>query len=388
MGAVVSTAAGAASAPVGRQRLGRVRRLVVKIGSSSLTTADHRLDRRVLRRLVVDVVELRRRGIEVAVVTSGAVAAGMGRLGLAARPRGVAQLQAAAAVGQNLLMNAYESLFARHGVPVGQVLLTADDILDDRRRYLNLKNTFSSLFAFGAVPIINENDSVAVAELKRQIGENDMLAAYVTSLVEAQLLVMLSDVEGLYSSWGEGPQGDVVGEVSPGDPLLVQTGAAGSGVGSGGIDTKLRAARLLMACGEMAMIAHARCHRLVDIVGGQPVGTLFVPAHRKLPSRKRWIAFASACHGRLVVDRGAQRAIAQQDRSLLPAGVVSCEGDFAPGDAVRVESEDRQELARGLVRYGADDLRRVLGQRMADVTALLGRPAVEVIHRDDLVLLC
>lgn len=372
----------------GRERLRQARRLVVKIGSSSLTTADQRLDRRVLRRLVADVVELRRRGIEVAVVTSGAVAAGMGRLGMKSRPRGIADLQAAAAVGQNLLMNAYESLFRRGGVPVGQVLLTADDILDDRRRYLNLKNTFSSLFALGAVPIINENDSVAVAELKRQIGENDMLAAYVTSLVEAQVLVILSDVEGLYRGWEGGPAGELIREVRPGDDCLTQGGGSGSGVGSGGIETKLRAARLVMACGEMAVIAHARRHRLVEIADGAEVGTLFVPAARKLTSRKRWIAFASACRGRLVVDRGAQRAIAQQDRSLLPAGVVACEGEFAAGEAVRVESEDRQELARGLSRYGAAELRRVLGKRTAEVTALLGKPAVEVIHRDDLVLLC
>lgn len=373
----------------GRERLRQARRLVVKIGSSSLTTPDQRLDRRVLRQLVADVVELRRRGIEVAVVTSGAVAAGMGRLGMKSRPRAIAELQAAAAVGQNLLMNAYESLFRRGGIPVGQVLLTADDILDDRRRYLNLKNTFSSLFALGAVPIINENDSVAVAELKRQIGENDMLAAYVTSLVEAQLLVILSDVEGLYRGWEGGPAGELIREVRPGDGCLTQGGeGAGSGVGSGGIETKLRAARLVMACGEMAVIAHARRHRLVDIADGAEVGTLFVPAARKLTSRKRWIAFASACRGRLVVDRGAQRAIAQQDRSLLPAGVIACEGEFAAGDAVRVESEDRQELARGLSRYDAAELRRVLGKRTAEVTALLGKPAVEVIHRDDLVLLC
>ncbi|MFA6111500.1 MAG: glutamate 5-kinase [Candidatus Latescibacterota bacterium] len=372
----------------GRERLRQAKRLVVKIGSSSLTTPDQRLDRRVLRQLVADVVELRRRGVEVAVVTSGAVAAGMGRLGMKSRPRGIADLQAAAAVGQNLLMNAYESLFRRGGVPVGQVLLTADDILDDRRRYLNLKNTFSSLFALGAVPIINENDSVAVAELKRQIGENDMLAAYVTSLVEAQLLVILSDVEGLYRGWEGGPAGELIREVHPGDDCLAQGGGTGSGVGSGGIETKLRAARLVMACGEMAVIAHARRHRLVEIADGAEVGTLFVPAARKLTSRKRWIAFASACRGRLIVDRGAQRAITQQDRSLLPAGVVACEGEFAVGDAVRVESEDRQELARGLSRYGAAELRRVLGKRTAEVTALLGKPAVEVIHRDDLVLLC
>jgi glutamate 5-kinase len=373
-----------------RSRMSQVKRLVVKIGSSSLTTRMHQLDRRVMGRLVGDVVVLRERGLEVAIVTSGAVAAGMGRLGLKLRPRQITDLQAAAAVGQNLLMNAYETLFRRSRVPVGQVLLTAGDILDDRRRYLNLENTFRSLFAYGAVPIINENDSVAIAELKRQIGENDMLAAYVTSLIRAQLLVILSDVEGLYPAWNaRGPIGVPVREVHYGrDRLDPAAEVPGSGVGSGGMETKLRAARLLMACGEMTVIAHARKHRLAEIVAGGELGTLFVPSGKKLTSRKRWIAFASACKGRMAVDKGAQRAILEQDRSLLPAGVVSCEGEFRAGDMVRVDSEEGQELARGLSRYSADEIRSIMGKRMPEVALLLGRPALEVIHRDDLVLFC
>ena len=200
------------------ERMARVKRVVVKIGSSSVAGTANELDRRLMGRLVNDVVELRKRGMEVAIVSSGAVAAGMGRLELAQRPRATAELQATAAVGQNLLMHAYESLFRRHGVPVGQVLLTAGDILENRQRYVNLRNTFRQLFAYGVVPVINENDSVAVAELKRSIGENDMLAAYVANLVHAELLVVLSDVEGLYSAYGAGGQrGEVIGEVGADD---------------------------------------------------------------------------------------------------------------------------------------------------------------------------
>jgi len=371
-----------------RARLSQVKRLVVKIGSSSLTTRRYKLNRSVIRQLVDDVIALRDRGIEVAIVTSGAVAAGMGRLGVETRPRAIADLQALAAIGQNLLMNTYKALFRRSDVPVGQVLLTAEDILDDRRRYLNLENTFRRLFAYRAVPIINENDSVAVAELRRTIGENDILAAYVANLIRAQLLVILSDVEGLYTAYGpDRPTGELIRQVHYGNEKLdIAEGGPGSEVGSGGAATKLRAARLLMACGEMTIVAHARKHRLVDILDGQELGTLFVPAGKRLKSRKRWIAFASACRGSVVIDRGAQRAITERDKSLLPAGVVACEGRFQVSDVIRVENEGREEVARGLSRYSSEELERILGKSSPEVESVLGRPALEVIHRDDLVL--
>jgi glutamate 5-kinase len=372
-----------------RERLAPVRRLVVKIGSSSLTTRSRQLDRGVLRQLVADVVQLRQRGIQVAIVSSGAVAAGMGRLGLEHRPRAIADLQAVAAVGQCQLMDAYKALFWRSGVPVGQVLLTADDILGNRRRYLNLEGTFRSLFSYGAVPVINENDSVAVAELRRQIGENDMLAAYVANLIGAQLLVMLSDVDGLYAQYRRGgPRSKPLELVRSGDAVLQPAESTpGSSLGSGGIQTKLRAARLLLTCGEMCVLAHARRHRLLEIMEGKTLGTLFVPAGKRLRQRKRWIGFASTCAGRLVVDKGAQRAVAQHDRSLLPAGVLACHGEFGPGDTVHVENERGEEFARGLVRYASVDLAKVLGQSSPEIQAVLGYPAREVIHRDDLVLL-
>ena len=243
----------ARSAADARSRLGQVKRLVVKIGSSSLTRAGKGLDRRVLNRLVADIAALKATGLEVALVSSGAVAAGMGRLGLERRPRRVADLQASAAVGQNLLMHAYESAFRRHGIPVGQVLLTAGDVLDDRRRYLNLENTFRQLFRYGAVPLINENDSVGVAELKRQIGENDMLAAYVANLVGAQLLVLLSDIEGLYESYGaDGPVGE---------PLsLVRADAALDGMAG---RPRSRTGRLRTSASRPARTFRSACRRRV-----------------------------------------------------------------------------------------------------------------------------
>ena len=372
-----------------RARMNQVKRLVVKIGSSSLATRDHKLNRRIIGKLVRDVVALREQGIEVSIVSSGAVLAGMGRLGLPARPRAISDLQAAAAVGQNLLMHSYKTLFDRYGIPSGQVLLTAEDILDDRRRYLNLQNTFRRLFAYGAVPIINENDSVAVAELRRTIGENDILAAYVTNLIGAQLLVILSDVEGLYPAYSvSGPRGDLIREIDGDDATLDQvTGGSKSKLGRGGMETKVRAARLLMACGEMTVIAHARKHCLVDILAGAELGTLFIPSRKRLQSRKRWIAFASPCKGRVVVDQGAEGAIVGQGKSLLPAGITACEGEFKAGDMVRIEDPRGRELGRGLSRYTAGEISRVLGRSSPQVEKILGRPALEVIHRDDLVLL-
>jgi len=370
-------------------RMSKVKRLVVKIGSRIVAGRANQLDRRVLQRLADDVVALKERGLEVALVSSGAVAAGMGRLGLQSRPTAIAELQAVAAVGQNLLMSVYESLFKRHEVAVGQVLLTAEDILEDRQRYLNLRNTFRQLFAYGAVPVINENDSVAVAELKRTFGENDALAAYVANLIHAELLVIFSDIDGLYRSYGpDGPEGDIISIVDDGTDLdKMVTSHGSSHVGRGGMKTKIKAARLMMACGEMTVIAHGHHHRLRDILEGQALGTLFEPARKRLGSRKRWIGFASPCKGSLTVDGGAERAITKQGRSLLPAGVLDREGCFAPGDVVRVENTKSTEVARGLTRYASDEIDRIRGKSSPDVERVLGRPALEVIHRDDLVLI-
>lgn len=368
------------------RRMSRVRRVVVKIGSTSVSGEGHQLHRPTVRRLVREVCELRERGLEVAVVSSGAVAAGMGRLGLDERPRAIADLQAVAAVGQNLLVTTYERLFARRGVAVGQVLLTAGDILEDRRRYLNLRNTFRRLFALGAVPLINENDSVGVAELKRSLGDNDMLAAYVANLVHAELLVILSDVEGVYRRYAGGRGEQLLREVTRDDDIARSVNPGASRLGRGGMATKVRAARLLMACGEMTVIAHARRHRLAEILDGGEIGTLFVPAGRRMDSRRRWIGFASPPRGRVTVDAGAVAALKLRGGSLLPAGVTACAGAFRAGDVIRVEDDQGREVARGLSRYASGEVERILGRSSPEVAHILGQPAVEVIHRDDLVL--
>lgn len=366
----------------------RLKRVVIKIGTQVLTSEGSTIDPNRIRKVAREAARIRERGIDTVIVTSGAVGAGMAALKLTKRPKLLPQLQAAAAVGQNRLVHLYENAFRQYRQTVGQVLLTATD-LQYRKSYVNIRNTLLTLLEYGVIPIINENDSVAVAELKRQIGENDMLAAYVANLIGAQLLVMLSDVDGLYEQYGpDGPRGEPLRVVQDGAAVFRGTSARpGSSIGSGGIATKLRAARQMLTCGEMCILAHARRHRLADLLEGCECGTLFVPERKRLRHRKRWIAFASDCTGRVVVDRGAQRALVQQDRSLLPAGVVRCEGGFGAGAAVHVVNEEGLEFARGLVRYSADELRRVLGKSSPQVEAELGRPAREVIHRDDLVLL-
>ncbi|MEE2658674.1 MAG: glutamate 5-kinase [Candidatus Latescibacterota bacterium] len=370
------------------ERMAQVKRVVVKIGSSSLTGDGGALEKSAIRRLVREVIALRERGLQVAIVSSGAVAAGMGRLGMAERPRSVAKLQALAAVGQNLLVHTYETAFAQHDVPVGQVLLSEADILEERRHYENLRNTFRQLFDFGAVPVINENDSVAVVELKRSIGENDMLAAYVANMIQAELLVILSDVEGIYRRYRNGNGDDLISEVkADAEKLDAVVGRKKGRMGHGGMETKIRAARLLMACGEMTVIAHAGKHRLTKILEGQELGTLFAPASKRMGSRKRWIGFASPPKGSVVVDDGAVRAIQQMGCSLLPAGVIGAQGLFRAGDVVRVEDGGQTEVARGLSRYDSEEIGQIKGLSSQEVEKILGKRASEVIHRDDLVLL-
>lgn len=368
--------------------MSKVQRLVVKIGSSTLTTQQYKIDDAVLIQLVEDISELRSQGLEVAIVSSGAVAAGMGRMKLDKRPDHIAQLQALSAIGQVLLMDAYRAKLHDRGVPVGQVLLVAGDILGNRHRYIHLENTFRNLFDYGAVPLVNENDSVAVAELRQQFGENDMLAAYVTNLIQADMLVILSDVEGLYESFGpHGPAGPLVNQVTQDNfDLEEMTYHSPNERGRGGMAAKLRAARLLMACGETVVIAHGRHHRLRHILAGREQGTLFLPTGDKLSSRQRWIGFASDCRGSTEIDHATQHAIVEQGKSLLPVGVVACEGEFAAGDVVQIIGKHGEKLGRGLCRYSSAELRRILGMSSPEVASALGHPARVVIHRDDLVL--
>ncbi len=363
-------------------------RLVVKLGTRMVTVHDNELNQELINRLAGEVAQLRNRGIQVAIVSSGAVGAGMGRLGLKARPRRIAELQATAAVGQGLLMNAYKLAFRDHNIPVGQVLLTSDD-LENRRRYVNARNTLDALFRFGSVPIVNENDSVALEELQLSVGENDRLSALVAHLVDADLLINLTDVDGLYSDdptrSGDARLIRTVESTTP--ELLDLAGKAGSGVSLGGMRTKLQAAQSVTRGGRMMVIANGLTAGIADILDGKDTGTLFMPAEERLPSRKLWIANTRK-KGSVVVDDGAVEAIGVRGKSLLPSGILEVVGDFEAGELIGVEDVHRREVARGLARYGSEEVRKILGRKTSEVASILeGTEGEEVIHRDDLVVL-
>ena len=368
-----------------RRTVGDGQRLVVKVGSSSLTSAGGgHLDLSALQ-VLVDVLAARRaQGRQVVLVSSGAIAAGLGPLGLSRRPTDLATQQAAASVGQGALVAAYQAAFSVHGLTVGQVLLTADDVTR-RVHYTNARRTLERLLELGIVPIVNENDTVATQEIR--FGDNDRLAALVADLVGAHALVLLTDVDSLY----DGPPSDGGSERVPlvatlEDLDAVRIGGTGSAVGSGGMVTKVEAAGIAGAAGIPTLLT-----RLADVSGalaGEDRGTVFAPAAATRASRKRWLAHATTARGRLLLDEGAVTAVTHSRRSLLPAGITGVEGTFAAGDPVDVCGPDGAVIARGLVNYAASELPRLLGRSTRDLARDLG-PAYEreVIHRDDLVVL-
>jgi glutamate 5-kinase len=372
-----------------KKRLARAdRRVVVKIGSSLVSTATG-LDRDRIRRLVDDVERHAAGRREFVLVTSGAVAAGMARLGLRERPKTIAQKQAAAAVGQIDLMAYYEECFAAHRRHVAQMLLTRDD-LSHRGRYLNAKHTLNELLASRVVPIINENDTVAVDEIK--LGDNDNLSADVAVVAEADLLVILSDVDGLYTS---DPREDAAAERVPVVETIdakIEAFAGGSAgrLGTGGMRTKLEAARKAAAAGVYTVIAHGADEGVLDRIfdPATEVGTLVLPTADRMTRRKHWIAWTLKPRGTLQLDAGAVAALVERGRSLLPSGVQAVEGVFGVGDCVRCLSPHGREVARGLVNYSAAELGRIKGAHTRDIDAILGyKTANEVIHRDDMVIL-
>lgn len=370
-----------------RRQLGRIKRLVVKVGSGLITGSDGPDPDRIAA-LAGDIAAARERR-EVVLVTSGAIATGMARLALPARPRSMPDKQAAAAVGQSALMWQYEIAFKRHGVTVGQVLLTAHDVAD-RARYLNARNTLRALLRFGVLPIVNENDTVAVEEIK--VGDNDNLSALVASLIDADLLVLLTDVDGLYTA---DPARDrtarrleTVEAVTEDVERLVWSTSSADSVG--GMTTKLQAAQKAAAAGVPMVIGSGREPGVLGrLLRGEPVGTYFAPRADRLAARKRWIAFAVPPQGRLAVDAGAVQALTRQGKSLLPSGLVRVDGEFQAGDVVAVVGEaDGREFARGLVNFDAGECHRLRGANTRDIEARLGYKSFdEVIHRDNLVIL-
>ena len=368
--------------------LGHPKRVVVKVGSGVLSRGGMGLQRAVLAELAAALAGLQARGLETILVSSGAILAGMEALGLAERPRDLPLKQAAAAVGQSHLMRAYEEAFQPHGRRVAQILLTRED-LRHRGRYLNARNTLFTLLRLGAVPIINENDTVAVQEI--QFGDNDTLSALVANMAEADLLVILTDIEGLYSA---DPHRDtsarLIPVVRPQDAVAALCGEdTGSAASIGGMSSKVSAARRAAAAGIPTVVASGQRPQVLEaVVDGKDVGTFFVPSRSRLQSRKRWLAFASLPRGGIVVDEGAKRALVAGGKSLLPSGVRLTRRTFRAGDVVSlVDSEDR-EFARGLANYSRDEVEKIKGLKSGEIAAVLGqKPYDEVVHRDNLVIL-
>jgi glutamate 5-kinase len=358
----------------------RARRIVVKVGTSAITDPDGRLERPTVTALAGQLAALMRAGKDVILVASGAVGAGMGELNLPQRPKSLPMLQAVAAVGQGQLMRVFHDVFARRRIRVAQVLVTRDDF-ENRTRYLNIRNTLHTLWECGVLPVLNENDAVAVDELR--FGDNDIIAAHLTNMLAADVLVLLSTVDGLLDG---GRIVDVVSAVD--DQARALADGRRSRLGSGGMASKLSAAELVTRAGEVAVIANARAPRvLLRLLKGQAVGTVFVPAAGKMSSRRRWIAQASRPAGRIHVDAGAARALRSGGKSLLPSGIAAVSGRFQKGDTVIVAGPDGRELARGLTNYDAGQVEKIKGLRTAQVARVLGeKPYDEVIHRNNMTL--
>ena len=378
-----------------RRHVCSARRLVVKVGTNVLAPPSERhgagqagLDDVRVAAIVDQIASLVKDGRQVALVTSGAIGCGMAELGLKDRPTTLPGSQAAASVGQGVLMARYAEHFRRHGLHAAQILLTHEDF-DNRERYLNASNTIHALFELPCVPVINENDTISTAEIR--FGDNDRLAALVTHLIRAELLILLTSVPGLYAEPPRGGSpGKVIEVVQPGDAGLEQlVYDEQTPLGMGGMRSKIEAARVATEAGEAAVIADGGDPGILrKVMAGEPVGTLFVPAAGKLPSYKRWIRYTSRPRGTVRVDAGARAALVGRGKSLLPSGITGVEGDFQRGDAVRIVGPEGEEFARGLSNYSHNEVERIKGVHSGRIESILGYKYYdEVVHRDNLALL-
>jgi len=363
-----------------------MKRLVIKIGSNILASAEMGLNAKRLHAVVKDISGVVDKGYEAVVVSSGAIAAGLRKLGLKEKPKDIRLKQAAAAIGQSSLMRAYEQNFADFSKKVAQVLLTRDDIAN-RLRYINAKNTLFALMSYDVIPLINENDPVAVDEIK--FGDNDMLAALVAGLVEADMLVMLSDVDGLYTKDPEYKDAELIDTVSEITPEIERlAGGRRSAVGTGGMYSKLLAARQANSYGIPVVVINGRkSGLLVRFFEGEKVGTYFKPRRQRLSSKKGWIAYGVKSKGAIYLDDGAVKALTEQGKSLLPSGIIRIEGHFEVGDYVRCLSKEGRKIAKGLTNYSSKDIEQIKGRKTSDIEKILGyKYSDEVIHRNNLVV--
>jgi len=371
-----------------RENLTQAKRIVVKVGTSTLTHSTGKLNLERIERLVSELAEFAKQGKEVILVTSGAVGAGMELLGLTEKPKTIPEKQAAAAVGQGVLMHTYEKFFSEHGQVVAQVLLTREDSVK-RSRYTNCRNTLLTLIDMGVIPIINENDAVAVDELK--IGDNDTLSAMVASIVDADVLIILSDVEGVYTDNPQSnPEAKLIGEIMDITPEMeALAGGPGTKRGTGGMYTKIQAGKIAVNSGVSMVIATGlRDGVLRDILTGEQVGTVFLSKENRLQVRKRWLAFGARTHGTITIDKGCEKAILSGGSSLLATGITAVDGDFEHGNTISVVTLEGREIARGIANYNGEDARKIIGVHTNGLVKILGsKPYDEVIHRDNMVLL-
>lgn len=376
------------SSPIQRPPLGKNKRIVIKIGSSVIASQDKGLNEARLAGIAEEVAMLRDEGHELLLVSSGAILCGTEKLGLSERPRTIPMKQAAAAVGQSRLMWAYERLFERFEIKVAQILLTHDGITD-RKRFINARNTLMTLLEYGVLPIINENDTVTVDEIK--MGDNDNLAAQVAHLVDASLLIAFSDVNGLYTEDPrKNPSAECLSLVEAvTDRIQAMAGGSGQFGGTGGMTSKVKMARDVAAYGVTTLIINGTVPGLLKrAFQGEVVGTLFLPQPIRLSSKKQWIAYSLKIKGELTLDHGAADALVKKGRSLLPSGIHAVRGRFGMGDAVRCLSPEGKEIARGLTNYSASEMMKIKGLHSSQVEAILGyKGADEVIHRDNLVVI-
>ncbi|MHC1611489.1 MAG: glutamate 5-kinase [Candidatus Methanospirareceae archaeon] len=368
--------------------LSKAKRIVIKVGTSNLTDKNYRLEPRKVEKLVKEIVELKRRDKEVILVTSGAIGAGIGKLNLKERPRDIKLLQATAAVGQNILMSTYDKYFANYDQIIAQVLLTHDAFFN-RQRYLNLRNTLLTLLKSGIIPIINENDTVAVDEIK--LGDNDNLSALVASNLDAELLIILSDVDGFFTANPKrSKKAELIQVVDEITPEIERIAERGGRTGVGGMKTKIQAAKVVMKAGIPLVIANGGEENiLIRIIEGERVGTLFVPrTTRKMNGKEHWIRFASVPKGRIKVDDGAKTALIKNRGSLLPSGIIGVEEEFQSGDTVSIVDTEGVEFAKGISNYSSSDIEKIKGLQSREIEPVLGRKDYdEVVYRGNLVLL-
>lgn len=374
---------------VSREALQKAKRIVIKVGTSTITYANGKRNFSQIDRLAREISDLQNQGKEMILVTSGAVAVGVDRMGLPGKPKTIPGKQAAAAVGQGVLMHTYEKFFADYGQIVAQVLITKTEAID-RHRYTNTRNTFMELMRQRVIPIVNENDVVALDELK--IGDNDNMSALVAGIVDADLVIILSDVDGLYTANPQThPDAVIVPEVAEITPEIeASAGGVGSARGTGGMATKIQAAKAATSSGIHLVIASGtEKNAITRVLQGEKLGTLFVSRENRLQFRKRWLAFGAKIAGSIVVDDGCAKAIRKAGGcSILPAGVFAVQGEFLPGSTVSVIDKDAHELARGLVHYSSAELEQIKGCNSGEIANILGHKNFdEVIHRDDLVIL-